>query len=243
MITVKNKRKTKSVKIRSERQAGKIAERYKRSIASGKEKASKELDKLLSELDKFHGKKGKLLKSKVRSNKAKERYNALLQEISKYSSKAKRAAKTKEQQTTETASKVANYFGMSGEHAAAAADIFVNYTLPIIPGFSTSEAILALADSGFDSDSIRNILQYLDKEVNFRTPDEMKQFQTEDDLNMFISHIANLHELDSDIPMEDLIKLSEQMVNYDLNDYEEIIEDYRENENDIWYEDEEDEDY
>lgn len=241
---MKNKRKTtKSVKITSDNVVKKISERYKRSVEAGKEKASKDLDKLLDELSKYYGKKGNVLKHKVRSKKARSRYNDLLKEISKYSSKAKRAAITKEQQTTETASNVANYFGMSGEHAAAAADIFVNYTLPIIPGFSTSEAVLALADSGFDSDSIRNILQYLDKEVNFRTPDEMKQFQTEDDLNMFISHISNLHELDSDIPMEDLIKLSEQMVNYDLNDYEEIIEDYRENENDIWYEDEEDEDY
>lgn len=240
---MKNKRKTSgSVKIRSDNKTKVIAERYRRSVEAGKEKASKDLDKLLDELSKYYGKRGNVLKHKVRSKKARSRYNELLKEISKFSSKAKRAAKTKEQQTSETADKVANYFGMTGEHAKEAADIFVNYTLPVIPGFSTSEAVLALADAGFDSSTINNILQYLNNEVNFRTPDEMKKFQTEDDLNMFISHISNLYELDKDIPMEDLIKLSEQMVNYDLNDYEEVIEGYYKDDSDLWDDEEDDED-
>lgn len=243
---MKNKRKTtKSVKIRSDNAVKKISERYKRSVESGKEKASKDLDKLLDELSKYYGKKGNVLKHKVRSKKARSRYNELLKEISKFSSKAKRAAKTKEQQRAETADKVANYFGMTGEHAKEAADIFVNYTMPVIPGFSTSEAVLALADAGFDSSTINNILQYLNNEVNFRTPDEMKKFQTEDDLNMFISHISNLYELDKDVPMEDLIKLSEQMVNYDLNDYEEVLEEYYKDDSDLWddFEEDDEDDY
>ena len=240
---MKNKRKaTKPVKIRSDKTVKKITERYKRSVESGKEKASKDLDKLLDELSRYYGKKGNVLKHKVRSKKARSRYNELLKEISKYSSKAKRSAKTKEQQTSETADKVSNYFGMTGEHAKEAADIFVNYTMPMIPGFSTSEAVLALADAGFDSSSINNILQYLNNEVNFRTPDEMKKFQTEDDLNMFISHISNLYELDKDIPMEDLIKLSEQMVNYDLNDYEDVLQEYYTEDNSLWDDEEDDED-
>ena len=243
---MKNKRKTtKSVKIRSDNAVKKISERYRRSVEAGKEKASKDLDKLLDELSNYYGKRGNVLKHKVRSKKARSRYNDLLKEISKYSSKAKRAAKTKEQQTSETADKVANYFGMTGEHAKEAADIFVNYTMPIIPGFSTSEAVLALADAGFDSSTINNILQYLNNEVNFRTPDEMKKFQTEDDLNMFISHISNLYELDKDVPMEDLIKLSEQMVNYDLNDYEEVLHDYYADDNSLWddFEEDDEDDY
>lgn len=241
---MKNKRKTtKSVKIRSDKNVKKISERYRRSVEAGKEKASKDLDKLLDELSKYYGKRGNVLKHKVRSGKARSRYNELLKEINKYSSKPKRAAKTKQQQTTETADKVANYFGMTGEHAKEAADIFVNYTMPIIPGFSTSEAVLALADAGFDSSTINNILQYLNNEVNFRTPDEMKKFQTEDDLNMFISHISNLYELDKDIPMEDLIKLAEQMVNYDLNDYEEVIEGYYKDNSDLWDDFEDEDDY
>ena len=240
---MKNKRKTtKSVKIRSDKTVKKISERYRRSVEAGKEKASKDLDKLLDELSKYYGKKGNVLKHKVRSRKARSRYNELLKEISKFSSKAKRAAKTKEQQTSETADKVSSYFGMTGEHAKEAADIFVNYTMPMIPGFSTSEAVLALADAGFDSSSINNILQYLNNEVNFRTPDEMKKFQTEDDLNMFISHISNLYELDNDIPMEDLIKLSEQMVNYDLNDYEDVLHEYYTEDNSLWDNEEDDED-
>ena len=241
---MKNKRKaTKSVKIRSDNKTKKIAERYKRSVESGKEKASKDLDKLLDELSKYYGKKGNVLKKKVRSNKSKNKYNELLKKINEYSSKAKRAAKTKEVQTSETASKVASYFGMTGEHAEAAADIFVNYTMPLIPGFSTSEAVLALADAGFDSASINNILHYLNNEINFRTPDEMMKFQTEDDLNMFISHLSNLYELDKDVPMEDLIKLSEQMVNYDLDDYEEVLKDYYSDEFDPWNDEDDEDEY
>ena len=232
------KNKIRTVKIRSDKTIKKISERYKRSVESGKEKASKDLDKLLKDLSEFYGKRGGLLKSKTRSNKQKNRYNELLKEIEKLSSKGKRAAKTKEQQTVETGEKLANALGMSGKHAAEAADIFVNYTMPVIPGFSTSEAVLAMADAGLDSNSIKNILDYLNKEVNYRTPDEMQIFTTEDDLNMFVSHLTNLYEFDSSIPMQDLIKLSEQMTQYDLNDYDSVIEDYHTEDLDLW--DEED---
>lgn len=234
-------KKIKQVKINTDKTVKKITEKYKGNVEKGVEKASKDLDKLLDELDKYYGKRGNVLKSKIRSNKSRKRYNELLKEINQtYGSKKKRTAKTKEVQTAETSDKIANYFGMTGAHAKEAADIFVNYTLPMIPGFSVSEAVLALADSGMDAMSIKYIMIYLDKEVNYRTPDEMKVYRTEDDLSMFVSHLSNLFELDKDIPIADLIKMSEQMVLYDLDNYDEIIKEYYEDTESFWNKDEED---
>lgn len=235
------KRKTKQTKIRSDNKIKKISERYRRSVEKGKEKASKDLDKLLKDLDEFYGKREKLLKSKVKSEKQRKKYNDLLKEIEKYSSKAKRTAKTAETQVSETASKLSNYFGMTGEHAAAAAEIFVRNTMPIAArGYKPSQVVLTLADSGFDADSIENILNYIERDLEFNTPDEMRGFREEDDIYMFVSHMANLKELDPEIPVEDIIKLADQMVRYDLDDYDNIIEEYKK-ENDIWYDEEEDE--
>lgn len=234
------KRKTKQTKIRSDNKIQKISERYRRSVEKGKEKASKDLDKLLSDLNQYYGKRGKLLKSKVKSEKQRKKYNELLKEIEKYSSKAKREAVKTETQISETASKLTNYFGMTGEHAAAAADIFVNRTMPIAArGYKPSQVVLTLADSGFDADAIENILNYIERDLEFNTPDEMKAFREEDDIYMFVSHMANLKELDPEIAVEDIIKLADQMTRYDLDDYDNVIEDYRK-ESDIW-DDEEDE--
>lgn len=234
------KRKTKQTKIRSDNKIQKISERYRRSVEKGKEKASKDLDKLLSDLNQYYGKRGKLLKSKVKSEKQRKKYNDLLKEIEKYSSKAKREAVKTETQISETASKLSNYFGMTGEHAAAAADIFVNRTMPIAArGYKPSQVVLTLADSGFDADAIENILNYIERDLEFNTPDEMKAFREEDDIYMFVSHMANLKELDSEIPVEDIIKLADQMTRYDLDSYDNVIEDYWK-EFDIW-DDEEDE--
>lgn len=234
------KRKTKQTKIRSDNKIQKISERYRRSVEKGKEKASKDLDKLLSDLNQYYGKRGMLLKSKIKSEKQRKKYNDLLKEIEKYSSKAKREAVKTETQISETASKLSNYFGMTGEHAAAAADIFVNRTMPIAArGYKPSQVVLTLADSGFDADAIENILNYIERDLEFNTPDEMKAFREEDDIYMFVSHMANLKELDPEIPVEDIIKLADQMTRYDLDDYDNVIEDYRK-ESDIW-DDEEDE--
>jgi hypothetical protein len=238
---VKNKkRKTKQTKIRSDNKIQKISERYRRSVEKGKEKASKDLDKLLDDLNQYYGKRGKLLKSKVKSEKQRKKYNDLLKEIEKYSSKAKRSARTAETQVSETASKLANYFGMTGEHAAAAAEIFVRNTMPIAArGYKPSQVVLILAEAGFDADAIDNILNYIERDLEFSTPDEMRTFREEDDIYMFVSHMANLKELDPEIPVEDIIKLADQMTRYDLDDYDNVVRWYWKDHN-IW-DDEEDE--
>lgn len=232
------KRKKKSMRIRSDRSASKIRERYERSVSKGKEGRLGKLDKLFEDLQKYQTKKGLPAKSKLRSNKAKEDYNRLLKEIEKLGSRQKRNA----ERIDETAAVVAKNFNIEGKNAAAAAEVFVSNTLPSIPGFSTSEAVLALADSGFDADSIFKILNYLKDDINMKTPDEMKHFAEEDDMNMFITHVCNIHELAPDIPNGDVILMAQQMVDYDLNDYISTIDEYYEEQEED-EEDEEDEDY
>lgn len=230
------RKKTRSPKIRSSRSAGLIKERYERSVSKGKEGRLWKLDKLFEDLQKYQTKKGLPSKSKLRSNKAKEDYNRLIKEINDLSSKAKRQS----ERIDETADRIAKNFNITGKNASAAAEVFVSNALPAIPGFSTSEAVLALADSGFDADSIYKILNYLNDDINMRTPDEMKHFAEEDDMNMFISHVCNLHESDPDIPNGDIILMAQQMVDYDLNDYDNMISEYYEDkeededEEDLW---------
>ena len=232
------KRKKKSMRIKSSGSAAKIRERYERSVSKGKEGRLGKLDKLFEDLQKYQTKKGLPSKSKLRSNKAKEDYNRLLKEIEKLGSRQKRNA----ERIDETAAVVAKNFNIEGKNAAAAAEVFVSNTLPSIPGFSTSEAVLALADSGFDADSIFKILNYLKDDINMKTPDEMKHFAEEDDMNMFITHVCNIHELAPDIPNGDVILMAQQMVDYDLNDYISTIDEYYEEQEED-EEDDEDEDY
>lgn len=237
---MKSKRKTtKQVRIRSGNKAKKISESYRKKVEAGKEKASKELDRLLSELDKYLGKKGQVLKSKTRSNKARQNYNKLLEDIEK----ANKDRSRKKKQTKGTADKVQKYFGMKGKHAKAAAEIFVNYTMPIAAkGWRPSEVVLALAEAGFDSDSISRVLDYIERDIEFSTPDEMKKFREVDDIYMFVSHMANIKELDPTIPTDDIILLASQMTNTGFDNYEEIIKEYwKEAEDDLWEEDEDEE--
>lgn len=232
------KRKKKSMKIRSSRSASSIRERYERSVSKGKEGRLGKLDKLFEDLQKYQTKKGAPSKSKLRSNKAKEDYNRLLKEINDLGTKQKR----QNERIDETAAVVAKNFGIEGKNASAAAEVFVSNTLPSIPGFSTSEAVLALAESGFDADSIFKILNYLKDDIDMKTPDEMKHFAEEDDLNMFITHVCNLHEKAPDIPNGDVILMAQQMVDYNLNNYDAAIDEYYEEQEED-DEDEEDEDY
>ena len=232
------KKKKKSIKIRSSRFSSNIRERYERSVSRGKEGRLGKLDKLFEDLQKYQTKKGLPSKSKLRSNKAKEDYNRLLKEIEKLGTYQKRNA----ERIDETAAVVAKNFDIQGKNATAAAEVFVSNALPSIPGFSTSEAVLALADSGFDADSIFKILNYLKDDINMKTPDEMKHFAEEDDLNMFITHVCNLHEKAPEIPNGDVILMAQQMVDYHLDNYETAINDYYEEQEED-EEDEEDEDY
>lgn len=220
------RKKKRSVRVRSQRSAEKIRERYERRVSGKKEGRLGKLDDLFKELSKYQTKKGAPSKSKLRSNKAKEDYNRILKEIGDLGTAAKRQS----ERIDSTAEKIAKNFNIEGKNATAAAEVFVSNALPSIPGFSTSEAVLALAESGFDPDSIFKILNYLKEDSEMKTPDEMKRFASEDDMNMFVTHVCNIHELAPEIPNGDVILMAQQMVDYDLNDYESTISEYYEEE-------------
>lgn len=232
------KKRKRSVRILSGRSAAKIRERYESRVSRKKEGRLGVLDDLFNELSKYQTKKGAAAKSKLRSNKAREDYNRILKEIKNFGTYKQRNA----ERIDETAAVVAKNFNIEGKNASAAAEVFVSNTLPSIPGFSTSEAVLSLADSGFDADTIFKILNYLKDDIDMKTPDEMKHFAKEDDLDMFITHVCNLHELDPNIPNGDVILIAQQMVDIGFNNYAYAIDEYyKEQEEDE--EDEEDEDY
>lgn len=234
------KKKRRSSRAYSYKKANKIRESYQRSVSKKKEGHLGKLEKMFEELEKYQTKKGTPDRRKLKSNKALEDYNKLVRDIESLGSRAKRDA----ERIDETAAVVAKNFNIEGKNAAAAAQIFVENTLPEIPGFATSEAVLSLSDSGFDVDTIYKILNYLNDDINMRTPDEMKHFKNEDDLNMFISNCCNLHELAPDIPSGDIILMAQEMVRLDFNNYEGQIEQYRkEQEQQEKEDDEEDEDY
>lgn len=227
------KRRSPKVKIRSQRKVNEIKRVYESNVSKKKEYRSGTLDKLYEDLSKYQTKKGDPAKSKLRSNKARIEYNRILDEIAALGSAPKRKALAIEG----TSNKLAKAFNLTGAGAQTAASVFVNNTLPVIPGVNTSDMVLSLADSGFSEDAIYRTLNYLKDDINMKTPDEMKKFAEEDDINMFITHVCNLHETDPEIPETDVILLAEQMVNYDLDDYDNTIAEYYEDQ-----EEEEDED-
>lgn len=229
-------RKKRSVRVRSQRSAEKIRERYERSVSGKKEGRLGKLDDLFKELSKYQTKKGAAAKSKLRSNKAKEDYNRILKEIGDLGTAAKRQS----ERIDETAERIAKNFNITGSNASAAAEVFVSNTLPEIPGFSTSEAVLSLSESGFDAESIFKILNYLKDDIEMRTPDEMKHLMSEDKLDMFITHACNLHETDPEIPNGDIILLAQHMTDYGLNNYNGVIEEYYDEQNEDEEDDEDD---
>ena len=229
------KKRKRSVRVLSGRSASKIRERYESRVSRKKEGRLGVLDDLFNELSKYQTKKGTAAKSKLRSNKSREDYNRILKEIENFGTASKRQA----ERIDETAERIAKNFNITGNDATAAASVFVSNALPEIPGFATSEAVLALAESGFDADSIFKILNYLKDDISMRTPDEMKKFNNEDKMSLFITHACNLHETDPEIPNGDIILLAQQMTDYNLNNYQNVIDEYH-NEEDEEDEDEDD---
>ena len=229
------KKRKSSGRILSQRGALQIKERYERSVSKKKEGRLGTLENLFKDLEKYQTKSGNVDRRKLRSDKAKEDYNRLVREIQSLGTVKKRKA----QKVTETKDVIQNNFRITGSQAGVAAQIFVENILPEIPGFATSEAVMSLSESGFDVDTIYKILNYMADDINLRTPDEMKKFRKEDDLDMFITHCCNLHELAPDIPSGDIILLAQHMTDLGFNNYEATIEEYnKEQENDE--EDEED---
>lgn len=209
---------------------------YLKNLARETEKNYSEADKAIDTIQKYLNKDGTISKTKTRSKKAKQALNAAANTYNDLAgSKAKRQQNRYNQTVKDTADKIQkqNFFhkgggSFGGLKSETAARIFMNNTMPKFKEAKTSEMVLALIDSGYSEGDIYDILNYLDKEINMSTPDELSAFTSEDDVTVFIDHMVNIHDMNPDIPTDDVIMMAEQMVNYGLDDYDSVIEEWYE---------------
>lgn len=211
------------------------AKTYEKNVQKGTEKKYSEADKALDDIKKFLNKNGTISKTKTKSKKAKAAFN---EAVAKYNSIA--ASKKLRQKNlyernvsgaAESLKKQGHFSGAgSEEKARRAAEIFQRKTKPAFKQFSWSEAVLILTDSGFDEAGIDDIMDYLSSQLNFDTPDEMQVFRSDDDITVFLDHVANLRSEAEDMGCEystsEYILMANRMLEYGFDDYESTLEDW-----------------
>lgn len=211
--------------MRGEKTALKIAEKYRSNVEKGVESSVKELDKLLDQLSKYQNKTGTISKSKTRSKKAQKAVKETLKEINKY--KTAKARQKNNKTIAEASKTLQKTLGLSGAAGKAAAEVFINHTKGLLKVIRDSEVILALAQAGFGSDSIKEILSYIKYQMEASVPDEMRKFVSEDDVSLFISNMENIREIYPDMTTADIITVADRMQTYGFDNVEEAVEDYR----------------
>lgn len=210
--------------MRGEKTALKIAEKYRSNVEKGVESSVKELDNLLDQLSKYQNKSGTVSKSKTRSKKAQKAVRDLLKDINKYNTAKARQKNNKAiAEASETLQKA---LGLSGAAGKAAAETFMKYTKGVIKVIRESEVILALAQANFDADSIMNIMEYIQSQLEASVPDEMRKFISEDDVSLFISNLENLNYLYPDLSTEEKIKIADMMQQYGFDNVDDAVERY-----------------
>lgn len=210
--------------MRGEKTALKIAVKYRSNVEKGVESSVKELDKLLDQLSKYLNKSGTISKSKTRSKKAQKAVRDLLKEINQY-----KTAKVRQQTNkaiAEASETLQKALGLSGAAGKAAAETFMKYTKGVIRVIRESEVILALAQADFDADSIMNIMEYIQSQLEASVPDEMRKFVSEDDVSLFISNLENLNYLYPDLSTEEKINIADMMQQYGFDNVDDAVERY-----------------
>lgn len=210
--------------MRGEKTVLKIAEKYRSNVEKGVESSVKELDNLLDQLSKYQNKSGTISKSKTRSKKAQKAVRDLLKDINKYNTAKARQKNNKAiAEASETLQKA---LGLSGAAGKAAAETFMKYTKGVIKVIRESEVILALAQADFDADSIMNIMEYIQSQLEASVPDEMRKFVSEDDVSLFISNLENLNYLYPDLSTEEKINIADMMQQYGFDNVDDAVERY-----------------
>lgn len=210
--------------MRGEKTALKIAEKYRSNVEKGVESSVKELDNLLDQLSKYQNKSGTISKSKTRSKKAQKAVRDILKEINKYkTAKGRQQTNKAIAEASETLQKA---LGLSGAAGKAAAETFMKYTKGVIRVIRESEVILALAQANFDADSIMNIMEYIQSQLEASVPDEMRKFVSEDDVSLFISNLENLNYLYPDLSTEEKINIADMMQQYGFDNVDDAVERY-----------------
>lgn len=210
--------------MRGEKTALKIAEKYRANVEKGVESSVKELDALLDQLSKYQNKSGTVSKSKTRSKKAQKAVRDLLKDINQF--KTAKARQKNNKAIAEASQTLQKTLGLSGAAGKAAAEVFINHTKGLLKVIRDSEVILALAQAGFGSSAINEILSYIKYQMEASVPDEMRKFVSEDDVSLFISNMENIKELYPEMNTSDIITVADRMQAYGFDNVEEAVEDY-----------------
>ena len=217
--------------MRGEKTALKIAEKYRSNVEKGVESSVEELNKLLDTLSKYQNKSGSISKSKTRSKKAQAAVRDTLKEINKYkTAKGRQAGNTVVNETMQSLEK---NLGLKGKAGRAAAEVFVKHTKELLKVIRDSEVILSLAQAGFTSSAIEDIMSYITSQMEASVPDEMRKFIEEDDVSLFISNLENLMYSHPDLTTEDMIQVADYMQSYGFDNVDDAVKRYFDDE-DSW---------
>lgn len=216
------KKNTVKLKTASINKAVSAMKDYTANVASGAELNYDPFNEALAEMKQFLNKDGSVSKRKTRSKKAKAALNEAAAKILDLgSSKRKRQRNKKNYQTAQAAEVLAQKkFSGDMSQASTAAQVFYSKTWDKLSKNINSDFIITLSESGFNMNEIFDIASYMNKEINKKVPDSQKQFLTEDEASMFVSHVSNLRELFPEMSASDAIEIANHMTDYGFDNYE-----------------------
>lgn len=216
------KKNTVKLKTASINKAVSAMKDYTANVASGSELNYDPFNEALAEMKQFLNKDGSVSKRKTRSKKARAALNeAAAKVLDIGSSKRKRQRNKKNYQTAQAAEVLAQKkFKGDMSQASTAAQVFYSKTWDKLSKNINSDFIITLSESGFNMNEIFDIASYMNKEINRKVPDHKKKFLKEDEASLFVSHVANLHELFPEMSADDAIAIADEMVYYGFDNYE-----------------------
>lgn len=202
--------------------------KYDRNIESGKESRYKPFAEAGDEIKKFLNKDGSVSKTKTRTKKAKQELQNAVNKVLKLGPTIKERERNRFNYyaagaASQMKQKVAVFKGNETK-ARQAAEIFAHRTWDVLKKRLNSDIIITLSDSGFESSQIWDVLDYIVDELDKDVPDNKKRFKSEDDISVFVDHMANLHTLYPEMDEAEAVQIAAYMTDYRFNDYENIVE-------------------
>ncbi|MBO7260766.1 MAG: hypothetical protein J6U97_04675 [Bacteroidaceae bacterium] len=216
------KKNTVKIKTASVNKALSAMKEYTANVASGAELNYDPFNEALSELKQFLNKDGTVSKSKTRSKKAKAALNEAAANVLDLGSSKRKRKRNKKNYQIGQAADVLSQKKFSGDMSAAstAAQVFYSKTWDKISKNINSDFIITLSEAGFNMNQIFDIAKYMNKEIEKKRPEELKKFVSEDEASLFVSHVANLHELFPEMTADDAIAIADRMTEYGFDNYE-----------------------
>lgn len=222
LIIMAKKKNTVKIKTASVNKAISAMKDYTANVASGAELNYDPFNEALSELKQFLNKDGTVSKSKTRSKKAKAALNEAAANVLDIGSSKRKRKRNKKNYQIGQAADVLSQKKFKGDMSAAstAAQVFYSKTWDKVSKNINSDFIITLSEAGFNMNQIFDIAKYMNKEIEKKGPAELKKFVSEDEASMFVSHVANLHELFPEMTADDAIAIADRMTEYGFDNYE-----------------------